>query len=771
MDLAEPEGNEGVLARKQLLALGRAAVPMLEKLCDTSREPLHRQMLALILAHAGRYERLGVLFGQGEAPYDQELDEHLKEFALRAEAYPPGERVRLLVAIAAIRPQPRFAGYRAMLQLMVGDHSDLGAKLTAMEALEVELPLYWQEEPIRLYERLPKLLAKDASLAGVFARRLRDPKCPDAAADLYLETLQETVLQHLDVPAIAKWMRRLQKNFNTRTYAGSIVRKLEARGRFDAITELVSIKQVGEAARDYLAERYPLPGGASAMPGGWGKALLTSGSYSQLHQVAERNDALIAPFVEFLGQRKELAPNYAGYGERKGVWRPSAKYAAAMRKVLARDDPVVQAIALEALALEAPGKESDLVSTLGGLILKAPDYTVQEFALYALLLRFKARPETGRAVARVVVEDFAHRGRRMGSNDGYLHSPLHDLKAFGSVFVGRQYRTSATAWYNRPDGTVGMPYRGYGGWVILELGNDVLASLLPHVWRLGNTEVLAWIRERLGPERFERRIVAALPGISDLEAASAVLALWGVDLSFLVRSPEGRDFLKSVATARDLDVWRRFRAVDLAWPASVTWFDWPPFLASDDPLVRSLLCTPSSHPSDFDSVRLRTRIHKWLSSRPAEETSRLFAALARNRDSQLRMHAMNESELSHEKRKAFLERALEDPDGWVRGRALQLLVMEQTVSLEPLLIRLLSEPRYEALRRSSMGQIVPLLIKAGSAKAMVPLVTLLDHPDLEVRAQARQGLREIKRALEEKAEWKRIVKELQKQTDPGKKKE
>src|SRR3989454_3310413 len=56
MDLVDPGTEAGRRAQRQLIALGTIAVPVLERVIETSRDPRQRQYLALMLLYAGRYE-------------------------------------------------------------------------------------------------------------------------------------------------------------------------------------------------------------------------------------------------------------------------------------------------------------------------------------------------------------------------------------------------------------------------------------------------------------------------------------------------------------------------------------------------------------------------------------------------------------------------------------------------------------------------------------------------------------------------------------------
>jgi tetratricopeptide (TPR) repeat protein len=108
MKLAGTQVTEINAARRQLLALGTIALPVVEKLLDASREPLHRQQLAIIAVQGGRLERLAVLLDPSQPPElgKGQIAEGIGDICRRLSSSPDGDPKRALAEIAKGAKKP-----------------------------------------------------------------------------------------------------------------------------------------------------------------------------------------------------------------------------------------------------------------------------------------------------------------------------------------------------------------------------------------------------------------------------------------------------------------------------------------------------------------------------------------------------------------------------------------------------------------------------------------------------------------------------------------
>ena len=762
MDLAVNNWNTRDPASRQLLALGTLAVPMMERLLKTSRDSKHRGAIAGILVRSGRFEALPVLFESR-----QSMDgggENLDALEKQIPRMDAETLNRIRAVLTRIETEPGCAGVLAALRLRLGDTSDLEGKLKCLEFTDREGGLPYNV--YSLLEVLKSVVAKGGKEA-VLGRRLQNPKCPDEALDLYLEILLEKSLDHLALDRLAPMLVKLKKNFDIQIYTAAIIKALDMRGDHTSLARFMAWPPLRKFVLDSFKMRYDSIRQFTQFPPGWIPVLLAGEYYQEVHQLAERYDSCVKPFAAFLKSRKKIVPAYLGYGGRDPKWRPSVAYARAMKDLLAVDDAVSQAIALEALALAVPVKGEEVLPVLERLILEPRDLNVMEFAMYALLKRFEIRPWTGPEVARILIADYRRHEVRPYPDIEYYNSPLRRLEAFGSLFIGREYKRSGTDYFMKPNEKDWIPIGSrYGRWVIRDIPRETLIRLIPHVRDLSGSDAgfrfFHWLADQVGVINLRKILLETLPGITDLKAGSSVLALKGIE--FLKDSPEGRKFLKRVALDRSVDAWRRFEAVNLAWPGSKKWFDWPALLQSEDSLVHLLLLYPG-HPGRKPPAvwgQLIPRVNVWLKGLPLEERKSLCEATLKSPDPSIRRSDIYGLILDKKEQRPFYPKMFEDTDTTVQYKAYRYFMREYTVRLAPMLHRILREPKFADLRKRRIHEIITTLVKIAESESLEPLGKLLDDPDLTIRAEALRGLREIRKALEEKQEWKRIIQEMKK---------
>jgi len=538
MDLA-PNNGDRHRASRQLLALGTLAVPMMERLLKTSQDPGHRGAIAVLLVRSGRYEALHVLFESAEAL--DSGDDELWPFVRQIPGLDEDSRKRLRKVLARIRVDHKGAGILDALRLKMGDTSDLEAKLRRMEVTHQEWGYIYDYEPVNLslFGVLKSVVSKEGKQA-LLGRRLQDPKCPDDARDFYLEILLEKTLDHVPLDRLAPLVSALKGNYTIDKYAFAMIRALDARGDHDALAGFMAWPILRKYVLDHFKTRYDPFGKTARFSPDWFQVLLAGNCYKEMHQLAERNDSCVKPFVAFLKNRKQDAPAYLGYGGRDPKWRPTAEYVKAMKDILLVDDPVSQAIALEALALAVPVKGEKVLPELERLILEPRDFNLREFALYALLKRFETRSWTGPEVARILVADFEKYRQNRFPIRGYFESPLRRLRGFGCLFIGVAYmKSGAKLGFKRPDGPADYG-PDYGHWVFLHLDRQILIRLTPHIRDLSGMDAgerfFHWLAEHVGVIPMRKILLETLPGIKDLKTGSSVLELKGIE--FLKDSSE-----------------------------------------------------------------------------------------------------------------------------------------------------------------------------------------------------------------------------------------
>ena len=734
MDLAnfDPSSASRANAFQQLFALGRTATPVLEKLCDTTQNAGHRKTLALLAVLAGRFDRVGVLFGRQEKPYTLLLDAYLAKLFSWAAGLTGPERERFLKALDRVDPQTQAVAYLVALRLAAGDVSDLVGKLEKVETIEFGTTrLSPDYGPSGLSHKLTRLVQENHSLEPALVERLKSSDCPPMPAALYCNILGQRLLDLLSPGDFVEILDRAAP-FDIRPGLRAVVAELVKRGGWDTLAALAARERLVHVVAEPYEEMVKA-GKLAEIPGGWARVLLAGRKFNDLHGVAERNDAFVTAFVSFLKQRARLDPGFRGWGKRAsslkasyGTWRPSAAYVKAMLQMLQVDDIVVQGLAVEALALAPKGVGPDAGEALLALASRESEdgdrQQLARLAAAALVMRMKAWTGREAETARV----FAHKY--------YWRST--------GLLIGSPTGREIDLRFDAPEN---------------------LLLLLRYMIRLPLTvdqgDTLRSFVGFLRPNQTAPVIQAALADIQDPALLNRLLSVHRNHLAFLNTTSQGREILRNLLQNRKLDAFARCRALELGWPESADWLDWAEVFRTDGPLSGQLRHIPGGWTF---MVEFRDRhFYPWFQKLPLDRREQLLLAKLENPEPQVRMTAIvKESRILGPSRRAFLVQAFQDPDPDVQWVALRQLLETRTADVEPILVEALNEPRSAKLVEAHLKEIVDALVQIASpttAKAFPSLVKLLDHPNLDVRGEALRGLRQIRQALEEKKAWKQLV--------------
>jgi tetratricopeptide (TPR) repeat protein len=417
----------------QLVALGRLAVPVVDKLAESTRQTDHRQRLTLVLLRSGRFDRLPWLLNGHieETLHAGALDTFLLELSRSS----PDERSRMVEALDRL-PAAEPAYCAAALRLAAGDVSRLDAMLRDLEQARRTLH--------RNVVGFMLLHAKaDPEVAATIAARILDADLDIDFRRTYYDLLKSDDSPQLGGKHLAALLRDVP-HARAQHYV-SHINDLEAY-RDIAATELSG--PVKKEIRTHFRGRYR--GRFDESEAGWERVLRAVDGIFILQHLAETRDSAIDEFVDFLRNRRNEHPGYWSYNRpredtsipsrrarqrggddnrRTQTWKPSPRYADAMASLLDVEDPVALAVALEALSLEPVSSDADddtRFDPIVRLYREAPDPHVREFAFYSLLRRYARAPELRRRVAAALLETTSREATPLPSGH-YLESPLHDV--------------------------------------------------------------------------------------------------------------------------------------------------------------------------------------------------------------------------------------------------------------------------------------------------------------------------------------------------------
>jgi hypothetical protein len=478
MDLANPEGDEGKRAARQLLALGSVAAPIVEKLIETSRDRLHRHALAMVLVRMGRYEHVGHVLIPLDAPTpdDAVKRDSLGTYAMTVPSLPRDDRRRLLEALEKLPPDESTARSHQLLEIVARDAEELVADFASQKPRLAEHPEFLGRvrQAVESEPRLLRALA-DRILDAGWSPVLREQyfeylslwpehlKAEHYLAHLRLITSKDPASENLSYPHRERFRSPRGSEFKP-DRVNPLFAELEKRGAFDALVE-VARGPLRHWLVGWYWEQHGFPAKAGAASGGWPMVLRAArdlrvtlpfpgkgrmdhkdlvDGFPLLHLLAEKNPEAAGAFADFLAKRRDEAPEYKGYGWRPPHQQPaelvpSRAYVEALLAFLDRsdDDPVAAAIALEACFHPASDGDEVLESRIDAAAARvareAKDPILREFAIACQVRRFAHRPQVGPAAASALFEEFRRREGVQTLPEDYTGSPLFDVAWLGAA--------------------------------------------------------------------------------------------------------------------------------------------------------------------------------------------------------------------------------------------------------------------------------------------------------------------------------------------------
>ena len=277
MALVSPESEEGKNAAAKLLAMGPLAQPVLRTVMQTTRDPLHRRQLALILAQMGDFDALGTALdplGDAEAlAKTSALDTLLRIIP----SFDADETREFREALDALPADPAAEEVRALCALAASDAASFAASLTRFDrswsgALALFGIVRWllENRLAREPQAAPALTAqigdKESKLGMYCFQALRNA-APAALTAEVLGTMPSEfdkdaasiLLDRKDYAALAAFLERLwahdRATSGSQRFGG--VREFIA-GRLDRKHLSSAEPSVGRLIRTILLDRQPL---------------------------------------------------------------------------------------------------------------------------------------------------------------------------------------------------------------------------------------------------------------------------------------------------------------------------------------------------------------------------------------------------------------------------------------------------------------------------------------------------------------------------------
>ncbi len=643
MALASTPNNEIPAAGKQLLALGTIALPVVERVLEASRDPVHRQSLALIAVRSGKIERLAVLVDPSVPArlVHRWIREGVMDLCAELESAPPEERKAALGVLAQARKGPRIDPVRAALEIAAGDSSGFPEKLLAIE----QCLLFGSTSLHDLLDRVPEA-------ADAFAARALDKTAPLDSRLRYLEALAakdpaKLTREHWAILEEAATLAVEQSS--TREQTRQLVDLLVRLGKLDVLQQLAA----GNAGR-YMVERFQKDFAETKKlgeaPGIWGAILRRTlrenpTAYALLRSLADVNDEAATEHTAFLRVRSVEAPTVKLEApKREPSWTPSPKYVELMIGLLDLNDEEVLGLALGVLERASQGLGPESLPALERLFGSSVSENngVPAASFRVILRMLELRPDAGPAVAELC-------RKTPGEARNYALASL----GRAPIAVRRSLFQSALAL------DVGAED---GSWL------NLLLRALP-------------------TEDRSKLLLERLASFDTTKKRAALIEMEGV--SDLVSIPAGSSFLKGAALDTSLAVGYRVIAAQSAGEVSMEWLDWAQLVKTEDPLVEGV-----SH----DWLR------PWLEKRPQQEQDLFLETLGKSKKPRLRQLRLLIYPLRRPERVDVLLKALDDPSEEVQEEAAGVLLADSKFRPETL-EKLLKNP-VVASRNHKLYEIV-----------------------------------------------------------------
>jgi len=598
-------------AYRRLLALGPIALPMLEQVARSSRDPAQRRRLGLILLNLGKFEYVSLALPP-QYDYGLPADALLLDKLVRnVLSFPPEKKEQLRAALSADPASGRKGGIRDLLLLASGDRRNIPQKLSN---LHLESGKYLLQGCI--YAVLESL-AKDDQGRKILIERLLDPNVSQRTALIYLGALRSAVPEKLSAAFYAALIASPIVTCGNKT----IFEALEKRNGVSLILKSGNPEIVLPKAVCYFSRKYRWVDELKKAPAAWAPVLLAAGKIArskgnaklfgesadplaQLFSMALVNDGAVPSFVSWITSDPRFVDYLQSFQLQRFLRiRPSRAFAEAMAELLDSKDPCVLAFALERLSAAPPTGRPDLLVKLKRLLGSRVDPHLHEFVVYALLQVAKVEKEKVSEVGRILLEDFSRTKDRKFPKELYLReSPLSKdpwLK-FGTVNRVKRYR--------RPEDL--KPWSDFClRWVFKQVPQETVFSLAQSIFsaevpggdkeefylylleHVGERARAAQLARDLTSNRFKdpRSVIRALKLLRDSVGAVRDMVMKGV------LGDRFAAYMRSVALDRSggIPFELRYFAMKLYsehkkhnW---YKWFDWKTFVAGSDPFVKYLL--------------------------------------------------------------------------------------------------------------------------------------------------------------------------------------
>ena len=721
MQAAGSDSSEPVtLAVRQLLALGRAALPVLDKVIEVSGDRLHRRRLVAVELHAGRWDRLPLALEDG-FPIPWVLGRFLESLPGLTE-----ERRRALLAELDKMPAEASTDLGHLVRLWAGDVSRVKEAVPTLQ----NYPLS-KELALRIADAGP---AGGEALAAIVldpqSDRDRALACFHAIREKRPEALSDDI-----------WVARVERGSSQQQEETELLREMERQGKFAALETLARGPRASNVA-NYFVGTYNPQGPQGNVPTDgedlqtvdlrWARILrVAKAAYALSFLAAMRDDAL-SEYVGFL-QNAEYAegdPNVPPRPPRPGrvtrvalarppssfqvfgpdtqgsenPWVPSDAYARAMVPLLDHTDSAVVHIALGALSRADVKSIEDTVPRIERLARESQDPTVRYRAIAALLSLFAGDPEKAKSAAAIWIAE--------AERDPGVPSP--NMKAHTKHVIGK-----VNQWVPN---IAHYPF-------VLRAANDRGAALFHDAYVEGWQDV--------------RPLYELLDEVTHPHLMASVFEV----IQKALRRPleDGAankeqilPFLERLARDRRVRVQVRTQAWALAGEP-FAWFDLPALLSSDDPLAVRLV----THEG------LRDRVWNAIDAMAGEKRDQVFQAALSSPLEEVRKAVIRKFPLDTPRAGDVLRRGLEDQAASVREAAIEQLGRFTRADAAPAFTGLL---RHEDKR--VRVAVLDALTRFADPESIEPMIALLDDPDTEVRSKALEGVKQIQRVIGEKGQWK-----------------
>ncbi len=837
MDLVD-SGEKAERSGKQLLALGTLALPTLKQMIENSRDPAHRRRVGLILLHLGKFEYLEAALPPDHSfwgGYEPLLDDFIKSLSSLGDS----EKKELLEAFRSHPECGKIGGIRDICMLYLGDRTDLEARLSRFEGryLTVKVDM-GERNGIRTvtYQSgyLRALLKKEHEARTAMAKRILDPECSSNNSANYVRMLED---EEPGLLTVKHYLLVAEKCAARNEGIDHYLAEIEKRNGLTLLIKSPQREALLRQAVRYFQKTYmhksnssssfdptEVPGLKDA-PEDWAAIFRASDDPAAkkcLIMLAKTQDSAVSELVSWLHSDSFAEENLKQFYWGKTKWRPSKAYCETMAQLLSCKKDHVKVVALDALCRAQQEYVPSIMKQLTAIIAEAEDSFLKRLAFYTILRRFGHRPETEPDVVHLLLGDYkrsisSRYSRSRGSSTRYYDTSVP------STIIWRNSDSNSLLKHIRQSFHFGID---------LETVRKLHPFVLKQVDTQSGQKLYTFLfSPRLSDEQWMLQLINDFIKLelhkNNTIAAFAIKTMCGK--KDIVRTliekgsvPEGfADAMKNIAVnghpAFPVDV--RKSIVELVTGLKgyepVTWYDWPEFIVSKDPLVpavESLLWGFETNPvfSDAERKELMEKgvrspwreVHRFMvtavlkyeklsddekitllkqymevpgdkrrddlfrevyiqrNTFNAQEKSlsRLASSAAQSKWEDCRCQVMELSFLydALEAPMKTIAVMLDDKSPGVREATFNRLMGINNVQAAPLLIKLLKEPE----ERFSKIIIINRLELLATPECAEALIELINDKNVEIRNAALRALKNIREKLAEKKEWELLLEEL-----------